>query len=164
VFRLSVNGKTYNPTSVKDFWPRANRSDGYEGSWVEFPDFYYCVWMTIDGKSYAVDGRATRYELAKHIRNGRKIAAQHPDVPFSVGYQKIWTTTRELLCPWCGVRPDKWEWDCDGHFPMSTCGSEQCDKLNRCQGCGRDGEAHINHLCDSCYEIRTGRTVPQRRR
>jgi hypothetical protein len=104
------------------------------------------------------------WTLAIEIRKDRKFLGKHPELEneFVLKWEKYWVAERELLCPWCGVRPDQWEWDCDGQFPMSTCGSPQCDKLNRCHGCGKDGAAHINHLCDSCYVREYKRPLPVR--
>ncbi|MFE6746003.1 hypothetical protein ACFVGM_09140 [Kitasatospora purpeofusca] len=56
-------------------------------------------------------------------------------------------------CPWCGVRPEEREWDCDGLFGTGSCGSPQCNQLKRCQGCGVDGIASVNGMCRPCYDL-----------
>lgn len=57
-------------------------------------------------------------------------------------------------CPWCGARPVAFESNCDGWASTGTCGSPQCNQLQRCEGCGKDGKARYvsirGQLCESC--------------
>ncbi|AXG66331.1 hypothetical protein SEA_ANNADREAMY_252 [Streptomyces phage Annadreamy] len=166
MFRLTKNGRVYNPTSVKRWYPRASRESGYEGSWVAFQVPYYRAWHEWNGKRFEILHKGSMWSLAREIRKSKKFAEKYPNeaAEFVLHYEKYWVTEWELLCPWCGARPDQWEMDCDGNFPVASCGSPQCDQLRRCEGCGRDGEAHINNLCDPCYESEYNRPVPQRRK
>lgn len=89
----------------------------------------------------------------------RKFAAQ---VSQDAALPVAWRIERRVVeshvqgCPWCGARPMQWERDCDGWYPTATCGSEQCNQLRRCDGCGSDGTARYHsyrgHLCETCHE------------
>jgi hypothetical protein len=126
--------------------------------------------MTV--KSYygdkAVLSASVRYTITSN--NGwtqtvnRRTAAQmsnDPELPVGWTIERTVTQSYVQGCPWCGARPVLWEMDCDGMYPTGTCGSEQCNQLKRCEGCGEDGAAYIGsmrgHLCETCdYTAREG--------
>jgi hypothetical protein len=87
---------------------------------------------------------------------------------YDLTYEPLPQTTRLVPgCPWCGVRPEIFEWDCDGLLGTSTCGSPQCDQLKRCDTCGKDGIADVfsgfGQQCRPCwalsYSAATGRPI-----
>lgn len=93
---------------------------------------------------------------------GRKTAAEwffDPEFPYNFKLTKTFATATVKACPWCGVRPEVYEMDCDGPAGTGTCGSPQCNQLKRCEGCGRDGKARYGsvrgHLCGGCHTVAT---------
>lgn len=90
---------------------------------------------------------------------GRKQAAEmtfDPEMPLGWTIERRIVTNWVKACPWCGARPEQFEIDCDGPAGTGTCGSPQCNQLQRCEGCGEDGKAVIGsvrgRLCRDCNE------------
>lgn len=89
--------------------------------------------------------------------------AQAADFRLDPSFPADWRVERRVIentvpaCPWCGARPELFEMDCDGLAATGTCGSEQCDQLRRCEGCGKDGVqiwgSWRGRLCDPCHTI-----------
>lgn len=89
----------------------------------------------------------------------RKFAAEisnAPDFPLGWKVERRLSTQKVPGCPWCGVRPMLFERDCDGWASMGTCGSQQCNRLRRCEGCGADDSVRYSsvrgRLCTTCHE------------
>ncbi len=74
---------------------------------------YLLKWGT--GSNYVTEAHA-----AKALRYNKQT-----DAP-------LFTVTREArqrianACAYCGARPRRWDWDCDGKFEDAVCDSEQC--------------------------------------
>jgi hypothetical protein len=80
-----------------------------------------------------------------------------PELPVGFTITRHLVTEYVRACAWCGARPLQYERDCDGWASTGTCGSDQCDQLQRCEGCGETGTAAISSvrgkLCDTCNDI-----------
>lgn len=128
-----------------------------------FPDTYVA-----DTQAYywLVDGNG------RDLMITRKRAAEignDPSLPYGWKVERRLVTEYVPACPWCGVRPLVFERDCDGWASTGTCGSEQCNRLNRCEGCGKDHTARFvsirGNLCEDCDNIahKTGRVAARDR-
>lgn len=82
--------------------------------------------------------------------------ARDPELPQGWIVERRQITRPVPACPWCGARPVIFEMDCDGWASTGTCGSEQCNQLKRCDGCGQDGTVRYGsvrgHLCTTCHD------------
>lgn len=91
--------------------------------------------------------KISRSEAAQHFTN--------PELPLDFRVERRVTTNYVTACPWCGVRPLQYERDCDGWASTGTCGSEQCNQLKRCEGCGKDDSVRYGsvrgQLCEDCF-------------
>jgi hypothetical protein len=107
-----------------------------------------------------------RYFLVDHTGRefaiSRQKAAQmtfDPEMPFGWKVERKTITSQVPACPWCGARPELFEMDCDGLASTGTCGSDQCDRLQRCDGCGQDGVRNWGswrgRLCNGCHTVAT---------
>jgi hypothetical protein len=89
----------------------------------------------------------------------RDAARMDQDPEFPVGWviEKRVSTKMVKACPWCGARPELFEMDCDGWAGTGTCGSEQCNQLKVCEGCGQFDVQRWGcwrgRLCQHCYEV-----------
>lgn len=131
--------------TVKTFWNRAT---------VLETTVRYVV-IPAQGRAWTV----SRAEAA-HIRND-------PEFPRGWAVERRLITSEVKACPWCCARPELFEMDCDGYAGTGTCGSEQCDKLRVCEGCGQDGIRRWGtwrgRFCDPCYRVANERglaTIP----
>lgn len=118
-------------------------------------DFWLNSVVTVSFMKYTVDtGRgAARVITRKHAAE----LLNDPSVPMEWKIERKLVTDKVTGCPWCNARPMQYERDCDGWASLGTCGSEQCDKLQRCEGCGQDGIRNVGswrgRLCDHCHEV-----------
>jgi hypothetical protein len=115
----------------------------YSGTYTPDTQVYYWL-VNKDGRDLMITRRR-----AAEIQND-------PSLPYGWTVERRMVTKMVAACPWCGARPVQWEMDCDGWASTGTCGSKQCNRLRRCEGCGTDGTARIGsvrgHLCLSCNE------------
>jgi hypothetical protein len=120
--------------TVKNFWMNATTTDAEA--------FYYVI--PAQGREWQI----TRAQAAQFTFD--------PEFPFGWRVERRIVESEVTACPWCGARPVIFERDVDGWASTGTCGSEQCNGLRRCDGCGKDN-CHIlgsvrGHLCDTCNE------------
>lgn len=82
--------------------------------------------IEIGGFAYRLSGPwgetfVSRREAVRYMR----FLDERPHLRERISVTRVWVTETVPACSWCGARPKRVEWDCDGAY-YTSCDSPQC--------------------------------------